>query len=43
MKQISEDETTKKNNDLIHTLKMRLVKGEISKDEYLELIKLIDL
>ncbi|MGH9986855.1 MAG: hypothetical protein ACRD8W_23160 [Nitrososphaeraceae archaeon] len=33
----------KQNNDeLKHTLKMRLVKGEISKEEYLEILKMIE-
>jgi hypothetical protein len=30
------------NDQLKHVLKMRLVKGEISKDEYLELLKIIE-
>jgi heme exporter protein D len=38
------DESTKMNNgELLQTLKMRLVKGEISKEEYLELRKMIEL
>ena len=41
-KQSSKEETSSKNDDLINTLKMRLVKGEISKEEYLELRKLIE-
>jgi hypothetical protein len=41
-KQPPKERTSNKNDDLIHTLKMRLVKGEISKEEYLELRKLIE-
>jgi uncharacterized membrane protein len=38
------DESTKMNNGkLLQTLKMRLAKGEISKEEYLELRKMIEL
>jgi hypothetical protein len=41
-KQPPKEGTSNKNDDLIHILKMRLVKGEISKEEYLELRKLIE-
>jgi hypothetical protein len=38
------DETTKENNsELLQILKMRLVRGEISKEQYLELHKMIEL
>jgi heme exporter protein D len=38
------DETTKENNsELLQILKMRLVRGEISKEQYLELRKMIEL
>ena len=30
------------NDELKYTLKMRLVKGEISKEEYLEILKMIE-
>ena len=41
-KQPPKEEKSNKSDDLIHILKMRLVKGEISKEEYLELRKLVE-
>lgn len=39
----SQQPTKQSNNELKYTLKMRLVKGEISKEEYLEILKKIEL